>query len=167
MDQGTYHGVQSTGDGQDDGNEVQSHGDGHVQLDGGHHPFGQGHQVGELLHFIAYQGDIRCVYGDVAAYTTHHIAFLISLQMYGGLFGKRSLHQGEEEPCQPFNCEVGDMCGIILGYGFHIRGKVLLLGQLRNVSLFRFLRLAVNFFRMVVQRVLHKHDDIKCLTMLP
>ena len=40
-------------------------------------------------------------------------------------------------------------------------------GQLRNKLLFHFLCLTVNFFQVAIQRVLHKHDGIKCLTMLP
>ena len=38
---------------------------------------------------------------------------------------------------------------------FQFLGKVLLLGQLRNVSLFRFLRLAVNFFQVGIQGPLY------------
>ena len=38
---------------------------------------------------------------------------------------------------------------------FQFLGKVLLLGQLRNVSLFRLLRLVVNFFQMEIQGSLY------------
>ena len=38
---------------------------------------------------------------------------------------------------------------------FQFLGKVLLLGQLRNESLFRFLRLAVNFFQVEIQGSLY------------
>ena len=52
-------------------------------------------------------------------------------------------------------------------FRFHLLGNALPLGQLRNKLLLHFLRLAVNFFQMGVQRVFHKHDGIKCLTMIP
>ena len=48
MDQGPHHRVQGADDGQDDGQEVQAHGEDQVALDGGHHPPGQGQQVGQL-----------------------------------------------------------------------------------------------------------------------
>lgn len=38
MYQGAYNRVQRSIDRQDDGDEVQHHGEGHVAFDGGHHP---------------------------------------------------------------------------------------------------------------------------------
>ena len=71
MDQGTHNGIQRAGDGQCDGNEVQRHREGHIQLDGGHHPLGQGHQMGQFLDLVIHQRDIRRVHGDVAANADH------------------------------------------------------------------------------------------------
>ena len=65
MYQRAHHRVQRADDGQDDGCEVQRHGEGHVQLDGGHHPVGKGDQVGQLLYLVVHQGNVRRVHGDV------------------------------------------------------------------------------------------------------
>ena len=71
MDQGTHNGIQRAGDGQCDGNEVQRHREGHIQLDGGHHPLGQGHQMGQFLDLVSHQRDIRRIHSDVAANAAH------------------------------------------------------------------------------------------------
>ena len=68
MDQGTHNGIQRAGDGQCDGNEVQRHREGHIQLDGGHHPLGQGHQMGQFLDLVIHQRDIRRIHSAVEAW---------------------------------------------------------------------------------------------------
>ena len=89
---------------------------------------------------------------------------------YGGFHN--SLFLGIDEIVQDsFICPVpnavhpGDPFHLILC--FQSFRNALLLGQLRNKVLFHFLRLAVNFFQMGIQRVLHKRDGIKCLTVFP
>ena len=52
VNQHTHHGVQSPADGQYDGDESQRHGERHIELDSGHHPLGQGDQMGHCLHLI-------------------------------------------------------------------------------------------------------------------
>ena len=67
MDQCADDGIQRPVDGQRNGDEVERHGEGQVELDGGHHPPGEGHEMRQLLHLIVHQRDIRGVHGDVAA----------------------------------------------------------------------------------------------------
>ena len=54
MDEGTYDGVQDSGDGKDDCNKVQGHRKGHVQFDGSHHALGKSNEMGKLFYFIVY-----------------------------------------------------------------------------------------------------------------
>lgn len=67
MDEGTYDGVQDSGDGKDDCNKVQGHRKGHVQFDGSHHALGKSNEMGKLFYFIVYKGNVGCVYCDVAS----------------------------------------------------------------------------------------------------
>ena len=71
MDQRADDGIQRPDDGQRDGDEVERHGAGHVELDGGHHPPGEGHEMRQLLHLVVHQRDIRGVHGDITAHAAH------------------------------------------------------------------------------------------------
>ena len=71
MDQRADDGIQRPDDGQRDGDEVERHGEGQVELDGGHHPPGEGHEMRQLLHRIIHQRDIRGVHGDITAHAAH------------------------------------------------------------------------------------------------
>lgn len=71
MDQRADDGIQRPDDGQRDGDEVERYGEGQVELDGGHHPPGEGHEMRQLLHLIVHQRDIRGVHGDITAHAAH------------------------------------------------------------------------------------------------
>ena len=67
MDQHTQHWVQPAGDGQQDRQEVQPYGEGHIHLDRGHHPAGEPQEMEESADIIVYQRDIRRVHRQVTA----------------------------------------------------------------------------------------------------
>ena len=94
MDQGSHHGVQDAGDGQQDGGEVQRHGKGQVAFDGEHHPTGQPEQVGQLPDIVIDQGDVSRVHGDVAAHTPHGDAHM-------GLFQGRGIIDAVPDHAHP------------------------------------------------------------------
>ena len=56
--------------------EVQRHGKAHVELDGGHHPPGEGEEMRQLLHLVVHKGDVRRVHRYVAAHAAHGYADL-------------------------------------------------------------------------------------------
>lgn len=65
MNQRAGNGVQRPDDVQRDGDEVERHGEGHIRLDGRHHPLRERHKVRQLLDLVVHQRDVRRVHGDI------------------------------------------------------------------------------------------------------
>ena len=80
MRQRAHDGGEHAGDGQRDGEEIERHGEGEVQLDGAHHAVRKRQQMRKFLHLVVHERDVGGVYGDVAAHAAHSDAYVGALE---------------------------------------------------------------------------------------
>lgn len=110
VNQHTHHGVQSPADGQYDGDEIQRHGERHIELDSGHHPLGQGDQMGHCLHLI---------FSDVFQLILWHTVcpHLTDMQLFGNGFCGVFMVAGEENRLYAQTGKSFDGCRALLSKG--------------------------------------------------
>ena len=80
MYQRAHDGGEHAGDGQRDGEEIERHGEGEVQLDGAHHAVRKRQQMRKFLHLVVHERDVGGVYGDVAAHAAYSDAYVGALE---------------------------------------------------------------------------------------
>ena len=71
MYQGTDDRIQDSCDSQDNGDEIQRHGEGQITFNCEHHPLGKPEQVRKHVDFIIYKGNICSVHSDITADSSH------------------------------------------------------------------------------------------------